>query len=140
MRKESITLSIPKYLKEAIEELPNKSEVLSLIFEENADRILSGDLAEATNFRKLRAKELILSTLSTNRKEAIKLDEINNILKNLKEMYEVANKLKIEIRNIERTIRNLTVELRSQKYELDSTLSSKLNEIIEQFSEEFELE
>jgi len=139
LRRVSVTISMPKYLATALEELPNKSEVVTQILEENADRIFAGDVVLAGQYIETRIKEELMNRVSLARREFTKSEEISKLVEEMNKVVKLANRLKIDFRDIEREARNLVMDMRNEKCQINRVIRETLEEMAERLKEEMAL-
>lgn len=106
-RKDTISISIPRYIKEKLEEIGNYSELVTQILEENIDRITEGDLDEAIRYREARIRNEVLEVLNANRKVISEDDKISQLVEALKD-FEV-DKIISELKSLRKVHRNTLV-------------------------------
>ena len=136
LKKTTMSISLPRYLVNALNELPNKSEIVTQILEENADRILAGDLNLASDYIETRVKQEILEKISKIRYEIIDLEKMNEIASGLQRLNKEASRLKIEFRDIERETRNLLMDLRNEKTQINRVIAETLEKLSVQLKDE----
>jgi len=136
LKRVTMSVSLPKYLVNALDELPNKSEIVTQILEENADRVLAGDLNLASDYIQTRVRQEILEKISKVRYEIIDLEKLNKITSELQRLNKEANKLKIEFRDVEREARNLLMDLRNEKTQINKVIAETLEKLSAQLKDE----
>ncbi len=131
MRKVNMTITVPEFIADALDESGFKSDIVNRILEENLDRIMDGDVNKAKRFREEMIENDVMEALNTCRIkiESSRFEQVNKVISTLTELRDKVNDLKMESRDIFREANNLVIELRSARQESVDGMRDKITEI-----------
>lgn len=133
LRKENITVCIPKILKDAIEQSGNKSQLVTQILEENATRILNGDVDKATGYANKRIRQKVTDEFRTHLKDTTyTITPSPDLLKLRNELKQVQGVVKRLTQDTNTLISN-SAEINR---ELKNTIQGQLNKVIKESYDE----
>ena len=142
LRKVSITISIPAYLAEHLEDAP-RSEIISYLLEENAERVLGGDVERAARYREAMLMERINKLIRTHRLDfsdrLLNTKRLNTYLSKLEQIHEQISELKQELRDIELEVKDIATDLKRLRHYARNDLNKALKELVEELREEVRL-
>ncbi|RLF93180.1 hypothetical protein DRN52_06835 [Thermococci archaeon] len=142
LRKVSLTISIPEYLAEHLEDTP-RSEIIGLLLEENAERILGGDVERASRYREAMLMERINKLIRTHRldfsERLLNTKRLNTYLSKLEQISEQISDLKKELRDIEQEVKSIISDLKRLRHYARNDLNRTIKELIEELREEIRL-
>jgi len=83
LRKRNFSITVPQYLIHVLDEMPNKSEVVTQILEENVERIMAGNINKSIEYNKIKIKSEVVEALDSVKEEF--MEEIRKKVGNDKE-------------------------------------------------------
>ncbi|MFA5132784.1 MAG: hypothetical protein WC444_05685 [Candidatus Paceibacterota bacterium] len=135
MRRIGTSISLPQQMIEALNQLPNKGEIVSMVLEENAVRLFNGDISKAMEFRKKVIQSEFIDYASSMRKKITyndeSLDKIDSAISKLISIKNNSTSLKKEYREIERETTNLIISLRAARNEAEHAEEEYFKKAIE---------
>jgi hypothetical protein len=133
LRRENITVCIPKALKDAIEQSDNKSQLVTQILEENRNRILNGDVDKATEYANKLIRKKVTDEFRTQlRATTYNIKPSPDLLKLRSELQQVQGVVKRLTRDSNILISN-SAEINR---ELKNTIQGQLDKVIKESYDE----
>lgn len=111
LRRVQFPITVPRYLVETLSEVPNRSKIITQILEENAERIMSGNINKAIDYQRTVIRNEVLEVLEEGRQEFV-----DATVRELKRRVEY----KEELKEISRSI----------SHSLDSLIEKRVSELV----------
>jgi vacuolar-type H+-ATPase subunit I/STV1 len=144
MKKESMTISVPAFIKNELKTSDNASEILYQIIDENLDRIMGGDVDRALRYRKLMIADQIRRSFAQNTEIVQHASDIqssiNGVLESMKVVDTQYNTQSIALTSLRNEIRALLEEIKTERREYMNELRTGYETLMRELLETYEIE